>query len=207
MPVNEDGISGDGPEPVPRVRSAGGGDECQTGRPRFSCSAPDRSAVSKPPQARLERNGDVPRPLFGFHAHQHAALALFAGLAQRLAQLIGRGDGLAGDLEDHVAGLEAEIGRGTRRIDLGDDDALLACRPLAPATGRGAAPGRRLLRPPRSDSARASRAFGNSPSVRLDRLLRAAADEAELDSRAGSHAADLAGEVARVDAPACRPPG
>src|SRR5207342_1064460 len=85
----------------------------------ISCPRPKAGLVSL---GAAQRNGHEPRPLFRLHAHQHAALAVFAGLAKRLADFSRRGDGLPADLEDHVAGLEAEIGGGTGRINLGHDD-------------------------------------------------------------------------------------
>ena len=44
----------------------------------------------------------------------------------RFAHVSGIGDVLSGDFENHVAFLEATLGRRTLRIDLGDDDAFLA---------------------------------------------------------------------------------
>ena len=57
----------------------------------------------------------------------------------RLTHIAGIGNGLAADFEDHVAVLEAMLGRRTVRLDGGDRDALVA--------GAGDFPRRRYLQP------------------------------------------------------------
>src|ERR1700692_751999 len=58
--------------------------------------------------------------------HQHAVLVVSARGIDRLAHVTGVGDALPGDFEDHIAFLEAAIGRRTVRIYLGHHDAVPA---------------------------------------------------------------------------------
>src|SRR6266404_8387319 len=59
-------------------------------------------------------------------AHQHAVLVVGARGIDCFAHVAGAGNVLAGDFENHVAFLEATLCRRTLRIDLGNDDAVLA---------------------------------------------------------------------------------
>src|SRR6266478_5030217 len=59
-------------------------------------------------------------------AHQNAVLVVGARGIDRLAHVAGTGNVLAGDFENHVAFLEATLCRRTLRIDLRNDDAVLA---------------------------------------------------------------------------------
>src|SRR5215469_3908803 len=73
-----------------------------------------------------DRHGDEVRVVCGFDPHQHVVLAARFGFHERAAQLIGRADALAADLEDDIAGLQTVLRRGTFGIDAGDHDALVA---------------------------------------------------------------------------------
>ena len=67
------------------------------------------------------------RPFARLHAQQHRVLAvLLRASLIALAHIGRRGDLLAADLEDDVAGLEAVLGGRAVGIDIGDDDAVLA---------------------------------------------------------------------------------
>ena len=165
MPVNEGGISGDGLTPVPRVRSAGGGDECRRNGPDLlSRARPGRGLVHS--QARLSGMATNRVPCSDFTRISTLCLPSARALPSALPQLVGRGDGLAADLENHVAGLEAEIGGRDRT-----DRPRPRRHPARLPPGVSDRPSRGSLLLPLPDrplvSARASRAFGNSPSVRL----------------------------------------
>ena len=89
----------------PGFAAAGGGDECRRDTAPYLVSSGRVSGAA-------ERNGDEARAPLGLHPHQHAALAVGAGIAQRLADFGRRGDRLARHFEDHVAGLEAASAAG-----------------------------------------------------------------------------------------------
>src|SRR5581483_2965621 len=73
-----------------------------------------------------ERHRDEPGRLGALHLQQHAALAGRLGLRQLGADLADIGDGLAADIEDDVAGLDAALRCRSLRIDFGDHNALLS---------------------------------------------------------------------------------
>ena len=134
--------------PVPRVRTAGGGDGCR------------RSVPIPVSRGRAER--DEPRLLARLHPHQHGALALGAGsLSARCARRPGLATVLPRDLEDHVAGLEAwsaAIPLGSTSVTTTPSPPLPATWPagarVRPSRGTSVAPG---LSPSLSSRARASR--------------------------------------------------
>ena len=81
--------AGTGVAPVPRVRCAGGGNECQRNGPDLV----DPPSFGRRPGQELrlvitagsgaaKRNRHEPGPRVGFHTQQHAALAFGAGLTQ-----------------------------------------------------------------------------------------------------------------------------
>src|SRR5689334_6635872 len=76
--------------------------------------------------ASSDRQGDEARVVSGLHAHQHVLAAVLARAADGLAHIAGSRHRLAADFEDDVAGREAVLGGYPRRVDIGDDDALLA---------------------------------------------------------------------------------
>ncbi|MHC2664623.1 hypothetical protein ACVINX_005408 [Bradyrhizobium diazoefficiens] len=80
-----------------------------------------------------ERHRDEPGRVRASDLQQHAVLAGRFRLRQLGADVADIGDGLAADIEDDVAGLDAALRRRPLRIDLGDDDALLAAPCTSPA--------------------------------------------------------------------------
>src|SRR4051812_39594357 len=84
---------------------------------------PIRSNLSS---ALCKRHRDEARGAAALDPHQNAVLVAVARGVDRLAHVARAADALAADLEDDVAFLEAALGRRALRIDLGDDDAVLA---------------------------------------------------------------------------------
>src|SRR5581483_8398831 len=72
-----------------------------------------------------QRHRDKAQYPAGLDPHQDAVLVVGTRGVDRLAHIAGIGDILAGDLENHIAFLEAALGRRTLRIELGDHDAFL----------------------------------------------------------------------------------
>src|ERR1700676_5557566 len=72
-----------------------------------------------------QRHRHEPRRTAALHAHQHAVLVVGARGRDRVADVTGIGDALAGNFENHVAFLEAAFGGRTLRVDLGHHDAIL----------------------------------------------------------------------------------
>src|SRR5207237_186235 len=88
-------------------------------RGQHAGDSPSRESLS-PSSAFGQRHRDEARLAAALHPHQHAVLVVVAGGIDGLAHVTGRGHALAGHFEDDVAFLEAAIGRGALRIDLGD---------------------------------------------------------------------------------------
>src|SRR5215813_6612822 len=86
---------------------------------------PRRKGATKSSRA-AERHCDKLRGLARLHPQQHGALAALACVVERDSNVGRARYGLAGDLEDHVAGLEAALGGRAVGIDGGDDHALAA---------------------------------------------------------------------------------
>src|SRR3954471_8725480 len=173
--------------PVPLVRTTGGGDGCRW-------YAPFGSGSTEPYCQEL-------RSFARLHAHQHRALAVLLRVADHRADLCSRSHLLAADLEDHVAGLEAVLGREAVGIHIGDDHAILAAaghvarrsEREAEARNRGAGATVALVR------GGASLALVRQLAEReVDGLLCALLQDGQLDRGAGRHAADLLGEIARI---------
>src|SRR3954453_16248797 len=76
------------------------------------------------PSALRQRYRDEARGAAALDPHQNAVLVAVARGVDRLAHVAGAGDGLAADLEDDVAFLEAALGRRTLRIAPGGDAAV-----------------------------------------------------------------------------------
>src|SRR5258705_1296562 len=133
-------------------------------------------------------------------AHQNAVLVVGTRGVDRLADVSGRGDALSGDFENHVAFLEATLGRRTLRIDLGDHDTVLA--------GAGNAVGGRQRQAELRHVGTAGRAAFIAVVVvglgfhrvrqlaegKVDDLVLALVEHVELHRVAGRESADGAGE-------------
>src|SRR5258708_28453980 len=76
--------------------------------------------------ALCERHRDEARGSAALDAHQNAVLVVGARGVDRFAHVAGIGDALSSDFQNYVAFLEATLCRRTLRIDLGDDNAILA---------------------------------------------------------------------------------
>src|SRR5882757_10635899 len=95
-------------KPVPRVRSADGGDDCRRnapnlGSPRAYSRRARHSTASK-------RDREEPGVLARLHAQQYRPLAARARIGESLAHLIRARDALARDIEDDVTGAETLLG-------------------------------------------------------------------------------------------------
>ena len=87
------------------------------------------AAASRVALAVCERHGDITRRVAGTKPHQHAALLVATRSFKRVADVTGFRHALSGNLEDHVALLDAAIGGRAIRFDLRDDDTVLAVVP------------------------------------------------------------------------------
>src|SRR5215216_811334 len=184
-PVRDSIQSGTGARPVPS------GSFRRRGR-RMPASRPFWSRTAK-------RQCDELRCLARFHAHQHGPLAAGAGVVERGTHLGRTRNRLAGDFEDHVAGLEAALGGGSVRIDRGDDDALAAA-------SRNRAGGRQrqteMALGTAGRIAAAAQAGLLITRVVAERhrygLFRSLVQHGELGGGAGRQSPDLLGEIARI---------
>src|SRR3981081_3676205 len=78
------------------------------------------------PLAFRQRHRDEARGATALNAHQNAVLVVGARGVDRFAHGPGIGDALSSNFQNHVAFLEATLCRRALRIDLSDDDAILA---------------------------------------------------------------------------------
>ena len=172
----------DGPKPVPDGAAPLGGDQSER-RTRSDSSV-------------AERHRDKMRSLRGFHPHQYRLAAAGLRIGHGLAHVGRRGNRLAVDVEDHIAGLEALRRRCRSDRPASPPRRRRRCGP-APATGRASA----------SRCCGVSRSSGSAPRLPLlrqfaerqsERVLMAVADDAELDRGAGRHRGDPARKAARV---------
>src|SRR2546421_6271258 len=188
-----------GYSPTPRVRSADGGDDCRRDAPNLCIPRPHSRRARR--STASERNREEPRVLTRLDAQQDRPLAARAGIREGLAHFFRARDALAGDIEDHVPGAEALRGGRTVGIDLRDHDALAAgARDLAGRSEREAELrhfGAAVVVPLRR-RARLTLLARQLTERDVDGLLRALADDAELDVGAGRQAGDLLGEIACV---------
>src|SRR5207248_3334285 len=132
--------------------------------------------------------------------HQDETLAFAARLANRVADFVRRADGLSLDFQDHIARLHSAVGGAAVRIDVGDDDALLAGALDVRGRSHRQSETRyipiRLLRFLHGDAG--LRLDGELAEHDRDGALRAVADNAEIDRRAGRSRADLARQLVGV---------
>jgi hypothetical protein len=165
----------------------------------------DRRAGSANAAARsgaAQRNRDETRALLRLHAHQHAALAFACGHRSAPCERRPASRRSCRDLEDHVAGLEAEVGGRTR----GATSATTT--PGSLPAGASDRPKSRLVAAARiARPALAARLalLGSSPSVRLRSLLGALADDPSLTVLAVDRHDHVAGLDAGLDRRAVLP--
>src|SRR6185369_4948358 len=169
------------------------------GRPELVYSPPAFKRARR--STASERNREEPGVLTRLHAQQDRSLAARARIREGLADFVRARHALAGNIEDDVSGAESVRGGRTVRIDLGHHDTLAAgARDLARRSERkaqarhlGAAVIVAVLR-----RAGLTLLAGQLAEDDVEGLLRALADDAELDVGSRRQARDLLGEIARI---------
>src|SRR5215210_8087269 len=153
-------------------------------------------ADGSPPtkSAAVERDSHEFHGVARLHPHQHAALALGAGVGERLAYIRGRGHRLSADVENDVAGTEAALGCDARGAHLGHHHTVarvLTARGKRQSQPRNIAAGRLALFRRSSTRFTCRRQFTEREG---NGLILALAQDVEFHRCARSHTADAFGE-------------